>query len=337
MKRLSAPIFVAFVIAPSLLGCSILKSFSSSHVTNSELERVGKDVPAAQLGDVSLTENPNAALGLPGNLSKVSEVLISRAEYVLSYNAKNRGVNWAVWRLTANDIGQGRTGRWDADPTLGDYLHKFSADPVGFPDYKGSCFDRGHMVPSGDRNKNPEMNKVTFYLSNVLPQTGYINRVPWNHLEMHERSLVSANRPEVFIYSGPIFEEDLGYIGPQKDIRVPSAFFKVILSKKLGVDSSVADSELPMAVIMPNVLSDGQKPNANPEKHCAEFSDSNLGDRSAPQDDWKKYVTTIAEVEKRSGFDIPEVNALAPVSAVPASPTPVAPVPAAPAPAASAQ
>ncbi len=328
MKRFAPSILLSFVVAPSLFGCSLIKSFSSSNVTNSELERVGKDVPAAQLGDVPLTENPNAALGLPKNLTKVSEILISRAEYVLSYNPKNRGVNWAAWRLTANDIGQGRTGRWEFDPALGEYLHKFSADPVDFPDYKGSCFDRGHMVPSGDRNKNPEMNKATFFLSNVLPQTGYINRVPWNHFEMHERSMVSANRPELFIYSGPIFEEDLGYIGPQKDIRIPSAFFKVILSKKLGVDSSVADSELPMAVIMPNVLSDGQKANANQEKLCAEFADSSLGDRSAPQDDWKKYVTTIAEVERRSGFDIPDVDALAPVSAVPASPTPVAPSPA---------
>jgi endonuclease G len=265
------------------------------------------------LGDVPLNNNPNAALGLPINLAKNPEIIISRQQYVISWNAKNRGVNWAAWKLTAADIGQGRSGRWEQDPLLVDYLKRYNTSPIDFPDYQGSCFDRGHVVPSGDRNKTPEINIPTFFLSNVLPQTGFLNRVIWNNLEIQERILVTPKRPELFIYSGPLYEENLGAIGPKKDIRVPSAFFKVILSKWVGSESGLQNSELPLAIIAPNIISTGEKPNANPERLCKEFSDNSLGDKSAPPDNWKQYLTTIAEVERRSGLDIPNINNTVPI------------------------
>lgn len=304
------------VVGAACCACILDKPTASSGVLESELDRLGRDLPASVLGDVPLDKNPNAAIGLPKNFAKNPEIIISRQQYVISWNAKNRGVNWAAWKLRAEDIGRGRSGRWEQDPLLVEFLKKYNTSPVDFPDYQGSCFDRGHVVPSGDRNKTPEINIPTFFLSNVLPQTGFLNRVIWNNLEIQERLMVTQKRPELFIFSGPIYEENLGAIGPKKDIRVPSSFFKVILSKWVGSESGLQNSELPLAIIAPNILSTGEKPNQNPDRLCKEFSDSSLGDKSAPPDNWKQYLTTIAEVERRSGLGIPVMRDAIPVEPV---------------------
>jgi DNA/RNA endonuclease G (NUC1) len=124
---------------------------------------------------------------------------------------------------------------------------------------------------------------------------------------MHERNLVTEKRPELFIVSGPLYEQDWGAIGPNEDIAVPTAFYKVILSKQVGSDPGVQNSELPLAVIVPNTLSNGQNPKENRDKLCEEFTDENLGQGEGPRDDWKPYLTTIEEVERRAGIDIPDV------------------------------
>ncbi len=37
--------------------------------------------------------------------------------------------------------------------------------------YRGTGYDRGHFVPSGDRTNTPEQNTATFMLTNIIPQT----------------------------------------------------------------------------------------------------------------------------------------------------------------------
>ncbi len=293
----------------ALPGCNLFHDTTSGWFSNrgEYLERA-KKVPNGEVGDVPLAQNPNAAIGLPRSLNPIPEVVVSRQQYVLSWNPQRRGLNWAMWRLRREDLGQGRSGKWFVDPALGDYLAKFNVKPVGYEEYKGSCFDRGHVVPSGDRNRDIEYNTPTFYLSNILPQTGFSNRIIWNHFEMHERDLVTEKRPELFLVSGPLYEQDWGSIGPNEDIPVPTAFFKVVLSKQVGTDPGVQNSELPLAVIVPNTLSNGQNPRENHTKLCEEFSDEHLGQSEGPRDDWKPFVTTIEEVERRSGIDIPSIS-----------------------------
>jgi DNA/RNA endonuclease G (NUC1) len=272
------------------------------------LARLGVDSPPSVIGPVELKDNPNADAGLPKALVKRPEVLISRPEYVISWNPITRGPNWVAWRVVQADLGRGRFGNFMEDPALQEFLKPMGSAAVQWIDYKESCYDRGHMVPSGDRNSNPEHNQATFFTSNIWPQTGFLNRIAWNHLEMSERNLVQANGSVIYIFSGPLFEEDFGKIGSQKDIAVPSSFWKVILSGNKAAKPATARAEFPIAVIMPNKLSNGKKPTEDRETHCKEFSDGGLGNRSTNLTDWVKYKTTIAEIEKRTGLDIPEMK-----------------------------
>lgn len=56
-------------------------------------------------------------------------------------------------------------------------------------DYAGSGFDRGHLLPSADRDDSRAENDATFYLSNVSPQYPKLNRNQWRLLEEQVRPL----------------------------------------------------------------------------------------------------------------------------------------------------
>lgn len=172
---------------------------------------------------IPIKENRNLAGFMP--TGEISEIIISREQYVISYNKERRAPNWAAWELEAGQIGNsGRSKFFLVDSELENYLAqadtKYKAtDPAEFID---SCFDRGHQVLSADRSDIHENNQITFLMSNILPQTPFLNRVIWEHLEQYTRNLVRTENKKVFIIAGPIYNEDFGSIGPLKNILIPS-------------------------------------------------------------------------------------------------------------------
>ena len=263
--------------------------FASAGMAEAKIEAV--------IGPVALKSNLNVA----GFIPEVSddEVIISRDQYVISYNKTRRSPNWVEWQLEAKDIGSTpRTDIFAVDPDLQKYLvDSGSKDtPVDPSEYLDSCFDRGHQIPSKDRSSNAKNNAQTFMMSNMLPQTAYLNRVIWEHLEQYTRDLVQKNNKKVFVIAGPVYDEDFGFIGPHHDIPVPSKNFKIILV--LDANQTAADinpqTEL-IAVMMPNVFQDGSKPAAG---HCLTETPA----RSYNTSDWEVYKTTVAEIQKVTGI-----------------------------------
>ena len=247
------------------------------------------------LGPLPLEYNPNLVISAP--LSSESEIVLSREQYVISYNKEKRIPNWVAWKLEADQIGNsGRSNNFNPDPDLENYLKVHSPNTpkaVDQTEYKGSCFDRGHQIPSADRTDRRENNQTTFFMSNMIPQTPYMNRVIWAHFEKFTRDLVLKHGKKVYILSGPIFDQDFGSIGPKADIKVPSKQFKILFIQDLNQQNEV------LAVIMPNTLRNGSNPSENRNELCkplmAGTNDIN---------DWMKYKTTIEEVEKLSGLKI---------------------------------
>lgn len=273
------------------------------------------------IGNLPLDQNPNLSTFFPQNLKHVSEVLISRPEYVLSFNSETRLLNWAAWKLEASDIGHiGRSNKFIADADLQNYLNKFNKQAILPSDYFESCFDRGHQVPSADRDITVEINQITFFMSNMIPQTASLNRYVWAHLESFTRDLVVNQNKKVYIIAGPIFDEDFGKIGPNKDIPVPSKNFKMLVV--LEKDQTLKDINLEtkiISVIMPNVLRSGERPLDNKTQLCEESKFAPKPPSppspapSAPivtpephplNDDWKKFEVPISEIERLSGFKI---------------------------------
>lgn len=285
------------------------------------------------IGNVPLDQNLNLSGYLPQNLKKVPEVLISRDQYVISFNQETRLLNWAAWKLELSDIGHiGRANNFLADVDLQAYLNKFGKQAVQPTDYFDSCFDRGHQVPSADRDTTLEVNQITFLMSNMMPQTAYLNRSIWEHLESYTRDLVVNQNKKVYIVAGPIYDEDFGKIGPNKDIPVPSKNFKLLIvlnSNQTLSDINSGTQIIP--VIIPNLLRTGEKPMNNKTELCSEAKSKPkppappTSSIDAPpivataepppivavlppahplNDDWKKYEVSLDEIEKLSGFRI---------------------------------
>ena len=176
-----------------------------------------------------INQNPNLLLKVP--LTDAPEIILSREQYILSYNKFRRSPNWVAWKLESTQIGKsGRSNNFETDNDLENYLIQSSAPTraVGPSDYKNSCFDRGHQIPSADRTDSLSNNEATFLMSNMIPQTSYLNRIIWEHLERHSRDLVQKQHKKLFIIAGPLYDKELGNIGPQKDIPIPSKNFKII-------------------------------------------------------------------------------------------------------------
>ena len=263
--------------------------------------KLASDFRPPVLGNEPLEHNPNALVGLPRLRTAAEEVFISRSSYLLSFAPARRGLHWAAWRLRGDDLGvASRQNNYELDSDLEAYLGPRGGHAVGTDEYKGTCYDRGHQVPSADRTRTVDENRLTFKMSNMMPQTAYLNRVLWEHLESYERTLVRAGK-KLIIFSGGLNDIQLAPIGPNHDISVPSAYFKVIAELADGHEPQVV-----VAVIMPNVTSGGIRGDDDREGLCADAQEKDLaGKAGSDAEDWRRYVTTLEEVERRAGMTWP--------------------------------
>ena len=101
------------------------------------------------------------------------------------------------------------------------------------PDFSNSGFDRGHMTPNADRDKETSIpiNQATFLMSNMIAQSPDTNQGPWADLE-NFRTLLPAN--EVYIVAGPHGSGGTGSAGfattiANGHVAVPSSTWKVVL------------------------------------------------------------------------------------------------------------
>lgn len=159
----------------------------------------------------------------PAPLSGVSEQIIKKKAYIVSYNKDNKIPNWVAWHLTGahSDGPVGRSNAFYEDENV-------PAPRATIEDYRGSGWSRGHMCPAGDNKWDEEVMYESFSLVNVCPQNASLNSGLWNSLEMDCRRW-AREFGEVYIVCGPIFyRQEHEMIGENK-VVVPEAFFKVVL------------------------------------------------------------------------------------------------------------
>lgn len=149
--------------------------------------------------------------------------ILQRTGYTLSYDAKNKTPQWVAWELTKEETRgkEERTNEFQPDPDV------MGAKVVTY-DYSGSGYDRGHMAPAGDMKWSKKAMQESFYMSNICPQDHNLNTEDWNDLEMKSREW-ARRYGKVYIVCGPIYKGTRNeYIGDHR-VKVPDAFFKVIL------------------------------------------------------------------------------------------------------------
>jgi len=226
-------------------------------------------------GGVTLSKHTTLGIPAPASASDPSNFLSVKSGYVVSYNSARKVPNWVSWELNTSYLGTSdRQDDFRPDDTFPANIPQAS-----LADYSGSGYDRGHMCPSADRTLTVAANQQTFYLTNMVPQSGHNNRGPWAQLEGDLRDIANTGK-ELFIISGGTFSATSNTIG--SGVVVPDMTFKVVVvldAVNQGAGAVTASTRV-IGVMMPN--------------------EDTLISQSA---DWQDYRVSVDEIEAATGDD----------------------------------
>lgn len=188
--------------------------------------------------------------------------IVAHSHFILSYNESFEQAEWVAHILDKSHITRDDRRRpyFIEDP----YVSSKSAD---WRNYKGSGYDRGHLVPAGDRKFSKQAYNETFYTSNISPQNSKFNAGVWNDLEQQTRRW-AKKYGRLYVYTGGVLEPGLREIGDE-DVDVPNYFYKIIVRGK-------GDNFKAAAFLIPNKPQSGS---------------------------YKKFSTSIDEIETQTGID----------------------------------
>ena len=186
-------------------------------------------------------------------IPSADQVLFNR-HYTVGYSYFLRQAKWAleivnpatIYEFHGDDHHVERADNFRRDFRI---PVQFRADLI---DFKGSGYDRGHLVPSGNQRDYDLQNSETFLLSNMSPQKGDLNRFKWRELEEEIRKLdAKEDIFQTFVVTGPIIDlsKATEFIGINEEhkpdfsedyedidvtIPVPNAYFKSVLTENKG-------------------------------------------------------------------------------------------------------
>lgn len=211
-------------------------------------------LPALEPALAAAVEAPSPAARHPPYGYPVSDKILRKDGFVVSYDARTRLPRWVYERLTADSLrgSERRRGKEFREETA-------IEEPLRarLADFAGSGYDRGHMAPAGDLKGSASAMRDSFSLANVAPQDPELNREYWNRLECFLRDLARQHRA-VHVFTGPLFlpkpegqDMVVSYkvLGTSR-VAVPTHFFKVVLVERDR--EGAAPERLAAAFVVPN-------------------------------------------------------------------------------------
>lgn len=169
--------------------------------------------------------------------------IVHHRYFTLAYNEEHEQAEWVAYVLKKEELEKPRVDRSD----------EFTEDPLvktgsaTLNDYRGSGYDRGHLIPAADRAFSEDAIQETFLLSNITPQAHQFNSGIWRELEETTREW-AKKYDQLYIVTGPVLTlEGKGKIG-ENEVTIPVAYYKVILD--------LSDPELKaIGFVIPNEIS----------------------------------------------------------------------------------
>ncbi len=184
--------------------------------------------------------------------------------YALSYSEEHEQAEWVAYLLTRERLQKpwvDRPDRFEEDPEV-------RTKSASWYDYRGSGYDRGHLVSAADMAFDSLAMQQTFFMSNISPQDHFFNQGIWKELEELTREWAKHFK-QLYVVTGPVLKEPIkGKIG-DSGVSVPASYYRVLLD--------LSEPELKgIGFILPN-----------------EISVTPL----------QEYAVSIDEVEDRTGID----------------------------------
>lgn len=150
--------------------------------------------------------------------------IVNHSFFTLSYSEPFEQAEWVSYVLDKKHLTYDDRKRpyFIEDP----FVSTKSAD---WKNFKGSGYDRGHLVPAGDRRFSEQAYNETFYTSNISPQNREFNAGIWNDLEQQARRW-AKRYGTLYVVTGGVLTNGLIEIG-EEDVDVPDLFYKIIARK----------------------------------------------------------------------------------------------------------
>lgn len=203
----------------------------------------GKTEPDNNVGEVHVFEN----LEKVKISDSIPSVMKDYTGFTVNFNPVNHTPNYVVWELLGSEV----TDKVDRSNNFWSDLEMEGC--ADYSDYTRSGYDRGHICPAADQRWSMEAMNDCFVMTNICPQDSKLNSGAWNTLENKERQWAQRDSA-IMIIAGPIYAEtDTLTIGHSK-VRVPSAFFKVLLAPYVEKPRAIA-------FVYPNMTSPGNMEN----------------------------------------------------------------------------
>ena len=197
-----------------------------------------------------------------------------RRNYTIYFSKNNRQPYMVAYPMYKDCLGEWSRKKWGGDPwAFGPGVDKEYQMDVIKRSFQPSGYDRGHMLASQQRTASKELNRTTFYMTNIVPQERSQNRGIWKTVESLEKTFATnaSTSDTLYVVCGPTFapKAPLANDNNNKKCPIPTHTWKVLLKK------NKAGKWISIGVKMPNEDPAGRT--------------------------WDSFACTVAELEKELG------------------------------------
>ena len=155
--------------------------------------------------------------------------------YSFGWDDSNKVAIWVAYPLcklytdSYNDKNNRHEEYFLQDPLLG------GTSPMPGSGYAGS-YDRGHQIPSADRQCSELANGQTYYGTNMTAQSNPLNGGPWAQLEKYVRDFANSSSDTTYVVTGCYVKDSNEWETDTygMNIKVPTAYYKAVLVLKNG-------------------------------------------------------------------------------------------------------
>lgn len=114
----------------------------------------------------------------------------------------------------------------------------FSADWRGLnrvthESYTGSGYDRGHLAPNYAMSRlyGAAAQADSFLMTNISPQKAHLNQKWWQRLESVEIDHFARQFGQVWVVTGPVFDDQIERLKTTISVEIPDAFYKIYMTE----------------------------------------------------------------------------------------------------------